>query len=125
MARAEVAKVPRVVRTEVWCSGEAEVGAMAVAARVEVVGMEVAAAAPAVARGELARGEVAMTAVPDAAVGRAAAVVGRWRPFWNPPPCTHPATQLWAARGGGRFQCLETPHMRRGLLWLVGRAELG
>ena len=76
---------------------------MAVAARVEVVGMEVAAAA--VARGELARGEVAMTAVPDAAVGRAAAVVGRWRPFWNPPPCTHPATPLCAARGGGRFQC--------------------
>ena len=61
----------------------AEVAAMAVAARVEVVGMEVAGAA--VARGELARGEVAMTAVPAAAVGRAAAVVGRWRPFWNTP----------------------------------------
>ena len=51
---------------------------MAVAARVEVVGMEVAAAA-------VARKEVAMTAVPAAAVGRAAALVGRWRPFWNTP----------------------------------------
>jgi len=56
----------------------AEVAAMAVAARVEVVGMEVAAAA-------VARKEVAMTAVPAAAVGRVAVVVGRWRPFWNTP----------------------------------------
>ena len=75
----------------------AEVAAMAVAARVEVVGMEVAGAA-------VARKEVAMTAVPAAAVGRVAAVVGRWRPFWNTPLA--PTLQhhcVPQGEGGGRI----------------------